>query len=416
MACCMVGFSSNALAQISSGETNPALVNRFFSGSDNIIWFSTSADLKKSIADLVNNAPSYGLDKSNYHPDQLKSYLTTTETDSTRLKNIDRVYADALISFCKDLYMGRDINNVLSYDEVSDKNFAKDNDRIITMVRAVRTPADLAGLIKTIEPSDQKYTALKTELATQIAQNNTDKVNQLENALNLHRWIHHFAFDKYIVVNIPTTAMSYYDHNAELITSKVVVGKPSKRTPRFSAYCNEVVFYPYWNVPASIASNELIPKFKKNPAAIDKLNIQVVDDKGNVIDHSGINWAQYSGDNFPYKFRQSTGCENSLGVIKFNLTDPFDVYMHDTNAKKLFESKSRFFSHGCIRVEKALELGSQLLPDKIDEAYLSSCFKDEQPKYVKLPKPVPVFVVYSTVDVNDSGAPQYYADVYHLLK
>jgi murein L,D-transpeptidase YcbB/YkuD len=281
---------------------------------------------------------------------------------------------------------------------------------------SVKTSSDLDSVIRSLEPPDNYYHVLKSELAIQIALNNDDKIRQLNTSMNLHRWIQHFKLDKYIVINAGSATLRYYEHNTECLFSKVIVGKPSTRTPRFAAYCNEAIFYPYWNVPRSIAVKELLPHFKRSLAAIDEMNMEVIDKSGKVINPRSINWAQYNRSNFPYSFRQQTGCDNSLGVIKFNLSDPFDVYLHDTNAKKLFESKYRYYSHGCIRIEKAIELGNMLLSNKIDDNYLISCLKDQKPVPVQLDKPVPVFVIYATAEVDDQGAVQYNKDVYHLFR
>jgi murein L,D-transpeptidase YcbB/YkuD len=146
------------------------------------------------------------------------------------------------------------------------------------------------------------------------------------------------------------------------------------------------------------------------------MSMQVVNRQGNVINPHSINWSQYNASNFPYGFRQATGCDNSLGVIKFNLTDPFDVYLHDTNNDKLFATANRYYSHGCIRVEKAIELGNALLQNKIDSNYLAACYSNQQPMPVALDNPVPVFVIYSTAHAGKDGTVQYAKDVYSLFR
>ena len=114
--------------------------------------------------------------------------------------------------------------------------------------------------------------------------------------------------------------------------------------------------------------------------------------------------------------RQSTGCDNALGVIKFNLTSPFDVYMHDTNLKSAFQSSYRYYSHGCIRLEKPIELGNFLLHGRLDPLFLQSCLKDQKPVTVKPDKPVPVFVVYGMAGFDAMNNVIYYKDIYRLMK
>ena len=218
------------------------------------------------------------------------------------------------------------------------------------------------------------------------------------------------------MVNIASAYLRYYEYDSIKLRMKVVVGKPSAKTPRFAAHCNQVILYPYWNVPASITLKELVPKFKKNPGYIDDLNMVVIDAKGNIVDHHKLNWKKYNSGNFPFRLRQSTGCDNSLGVIKFNLTSPLGVYLHDTNDKAGFLSGLRYYSHGCIRIEEPLELANYLLPNKIDSEFLESCLKEQIPVPINLVRPVPVFVIYQTVETNIINQIKFYKDVYGLLK
>ena len=145
------------------------------------------------------------------------------------------------------------------------------------------------------------------------------------------------------------------------------------------------------------------------------MNMQIVDNNGAVVSTSQLNWSAYTKNNFPYRFRQSTGCDNALGVMKFNLTDPFNVYMHDTNYKVAFLSQNRFYSHGCIRIEKPLELANLILPTPVDSLFVQSCLKDEQPMELNVISPVPVFVIYSTVSIDAKNNVVYYKDAYNLL-
>jgi murein L,D-transpeptidase YcbB/YkuD len=195
---------------------------------------------------------------------------------------------------------------------------------------------------------------------------------------------------------------------------KVVAGKLSTRSPRFSTWCWQVVLYPYWNVPEDIGLRELLPHFKKNSAYGESSNMQVLNKNGKVINPHSINWSQYNRSNFPYSFRQCTGCENSLGVIKFNLTDPFDVYLHDTNFKLAFLKDTRFLSHGCIRVEKPIELANYLLDNQVDSNFLKACYKGLQPIPVNLKEKVPVFVVYMPAEVVGDSV-KIYKDIYRLF-
>ncbi|WP_262920123.1 L,D-transpeptidase family protein [Niabella hibiscisoli] len=148
---------------------------------------------------------------------------------------------------------------------------------------------------------------------------------------------------------------------------------------------------------------------------LDVLKMQVIDSKGRIIDPRSLDWGKFTKNNFPFRFRQSTGCDNALGVIKFNLTSSYNVYLHDTNLKSDFQARSRYFSHGCIRVQKPILLANSFLEKQLDEAFLKASIKGQQPIVNKVSWPVPVFVLYMMADVNVDGTITYFPDVYNLF-
>ena len=161
---------------------------------------------------------------------------------------------------------------------------------------------------------------------------------------------------------------------------KSVVGRKKNPTPTIASYITNIVTFPFWNVPFSIASKELLPKVQKDESYLERNNFEVVDGKGNAIDDSDLNWDSYTEKNFPYFFRESTGPNNSLGVLKFNLGNPFSIYLHDTNSKSGFAKDSRFLSHGCVRLEKPIELADLLTRGKVNVWELKTGQKDTESK------------------------------------
>src|SRR4051812_40269375 len=117
---------------------------------------------------------------------------------------------------------------------------------------------------------------------------------------------------------------------------------------------------------------------------------------------------------FPFLLRQKPGCDNSLGRLKFDFDNPYHVYIHDTNVKFAFLAKKRFLSHGCMRVEKPYELAVALgiPPEKID---MADCLENKKPEIIPLPNPVPVFVIYATINVVN-GQLQWHEDAYHKIR
>ena len=400
---------------------NPEIVSAFYKFNQHkLFWFNNGEQyylLRIKLRNIIDSSENAGLEKNKYHFTDLKERINSAfaDKDSLAAMHLDKIFTDAAIAYAKDIYQGSNVSDWVNNDEISKKYEGADNNYLLNNFLAVKTPGDLQTFFNYIESDNKEYAALKIELKDQSKSDNDLKKLQLEISLNLFRWIHHFHFDKYIIVNITSATLRYYTSDSLSGTMKVVVGKPSTKTPRFATYCDQIIIYPYWNVPSSIALNELLPKFKKNPNHMDELNMLLMNAAGKIIDHHKLNWKSYNKSYFPFRIRQSTGCDNSLGVIKFNLTSPYSVYLHDTNNKNVFMSGFRFYSHGCIRIEEPIVLANKFLNMKIDSKYLESCLKDQIPVPIKLDKPVPVFVVYIPVEMINSKV-KYYNDVYGLLK
>jgi murein L,D-transpeptidase YcbB/YkuD len=400
----------------------PVLTAKFYQqNNQQLFWFNQdtgSLVLRQSLQLAIDSCKNTGLDKEKYHYNEIIASVENKylPADSAIVINMDKIFTDATIALSKDIYQGKNISSWINYDEVSGKYTDADNDYLLAEIASANSGSALTQFILSLEPAEKEYALLKDELKVQLQKKAAAEVKQLTTSLNYFRWIHHFKFEQCIVVNIASATLRYYEKDSIKLSMKVIVGKPSTKTPRFAAYCNQVILYPYWNVPPSIALNELLPKFKRRPAAIDELNMQVVDGSGRVVNHYNLNWAAYSRNYFPYRLRQSTGCDNSLGVIKFNVTDPYSVYLHDTNNKTAFLSGYRYYSHGCIRVKEPIELGNLLLNNRLDTTFLKACFKEKNPEPVDLLTPVPVMVIYSPAEMDKAGKIKYYKDVYGLLK
>jgi hypothetical protein len=245
------------------------------------------------------------------------------------------------------------------------------------------------------------------------------QLQQIKQTLNFYRYLNRFETDKFIMVNIPAARLAVFDKNGRReLPMDVIVGKPDKATPRFNCYVTDIVAYPYWNVPESIALKELMPKVKANPSFLDNQNMEILDSRDKPVDPETIDWSSVSASKFPYRFRQRSGCHNSLGLIKFVLDGPPAIYLHDTNARQLFDKTTdRWRSHGCVRVEKPVELANYVLGSpKFDEGFYNRCLTDQKPSSFKLPKPYPVFVTYNLADVNENGQLVYYKDIYSIKK
>ncbi len=244
------------------------------------------------------------------------------------------------------------------------------------------------------------------------------RAGQIKQSLNYWRWTGRLMEQEFILVNIPAARLQIVNRDSlRDLSMRVIVGKADTRTPSFTAYITKVITYPYWTVPFSIATKEMIPKIRRSLGYLEQNNLQVINNKGKEINPRSLNWWRYSKKYFPYTIRQSTGCDNSLGVLKFDLNSPFSIYLHDTNNRNLFANNNRYMSHGCVRVEKPMELAHFILEKGLDStivAKLDSCMKDQKPTDFKLKKKYPVLLLYMTADIDENNNLRFYKDIYAL--
>ncbi len=246
-----------------------------------------------------------------------------------------------------------------------------------------------------------------------------DSLRLIRQTLNFYRYINRFDPDQFVLVNIPAGELNVFDRTGKrLLPMQVIAGKPDKMTPCMATYIQDIVMYPYWNVPKNIALEEMLPRMKRNLAYIYNQNLQILDEKDHEVDPEDINWEELSETNFPYRVRQASGCENSLGLLKFNLANPLAIYLHDTNSRDLFTTTTdRWRSHGCVRVQKPVELANLVLgTPTFDAAFMNKCLIDQKPTTLPIPKRFPVFIVYNVADVDAAGKLRFYKDVYSLDK
>lgn len=301
----------------------------------------------------------------------------------------------------------------------TDQSFAKVTENVDTaVVGKLARATDVVAALKTDAATFSPYQTLLTKYNEVRKTASPTQLQHIRQTLNFYRYLNRFSDGKFIVVNIPAARLAVFDKMGKReLPMAVIVGKAAKATPRFNCYLTEVVAYPYWNVPEGIGVKEILPKVRENPSYLDSQNMDVLNTRDKPVDPESINWAKVSASNFPYRFRQRSGCHNSLGLIKFVLNGPPAIYLHDTNARELFDQTTDHWrSHGCVRVEKPVELANFVLgAPKFDEDFYNRCLADQKPSSFKLPKPYPVFVTYNLADVDEQGQLVYYNDVYKKL-
>jgi len=197
---------------------------------------------------------------------------------------------------------------------------------------------------------------------------------------------------RYIMVNVADASLSVIENGREVLASRIIAGKKSTPTPMFATTVTAVTVNPYWNVPVSIARNEIWPKVRRDPAYLSKHHM--------VVENGQI--------------RQLPGDDNSLGLIKLEMPNVFGTYLHDTPSRKLFAADERFLSHGCMRVDRIQPLAAYVLTGDAEKGLprIEAAIKERTNKTIRIENPIPVFVVYWTAIAEKNGMVGFRSDVY----
>jgi L,D-transpeptidase YcbB len=241
---------------------------------------------------------------------------------------------------------------------------------------------ELDGFFRSLRPRNPQYEALRQAL---LVETDADKRAILIRNLDRWRWMPLDMGHRYLLVNAPGFEVGLWDNGRIAGRWRVIVGKPSTPTPVFSAVVTGVTINPWWDVPPSIVAESVGRLTRTNPAEARR---------------RGYVWGGGA-------YRQRPGPGNALGLMKLVMPNPYKVYLHDTPTKALFEQPVRAFSHGCIRVDKALNLAERLLGRPVDADVTRG-------RTATLPfdDPIPVYITYFTADISEAGTVEYHGDIY----
>jgi len=222
-----------------------------------------------------------------------------------------------------------------------------------------------------------------------------------------------------ILINVAAFQLTLLKEGRVVLTSPVIVGRQSRKTPIFSSAITRVTVNPYWRVPRRIATQDILPKAKRDPSYLDSQSIRVYQLSGqtwNEVPQDSIKWTSFSTNNFPFRLVQEPGPENALGRVKFFLPNDYDIFLHDTPARELFNHSRRTFSSGCIRVDKALELAEYLLRQDRHDGFhtMVEALESGETRQINLASPVPIHIAYLTAWVDQDRRVQFRDDIYAL--
>lgn len=263
-----------------------------------------------------------------------------------------------------------------------------------------------------IEPDGRLGATTLAELNVPVER----RIRQVELNLERWRWIPRQLGDPHIFVNIPGFDLELVRGGVSVWRTRIVVGKAFSPTPVFSDRIVAVVVNPPWNVPKSIALGEYLRELRKNPRAFKRRGLRLLEGPeadAREVDPSTVNWHALSKGRFPYRLRQDPGPNNALGRLKFHLTNDFRIYLHDTPTRGLFGQSDRDLSHGCIRVERPLDLAGQLLGES-SQGLLREALDQTKERHLSLKPPVSIHILYLTARVDEAGALRLSPDVYEF--
>ncbi|MGE0683626.1 MAG: L,D-transpeptidase family protein [Candidatus Binatia bacterium] len=279
-----------------------------------------------------------------------------------------------------------------------------------TLVQAVKRFQKRHGLAVDGVIGSGTLAALNVSIETRIRQiiANMKRWRELPNDLG----------NRYIAVNIPNFTLDLIENEQLALHMKVVVGKmvEERNTPTFTANMTYLVLNPYWHVPKSIAEKELFPLSKKNPQYFAQNNFIVrrVAVEKQIPDPKATDGSMIAKTMYRYDLKQEPGPKNALGRVKFIFPNSYGVYLHDTPAKDFFNRSVRTYSHGCIRIEKPIDLAEYLLrgTEKWTRSAILDTIGRQKEKKVPLPEAIPVYIQYWTAWVDDKGIVQFRNDIY----
>ena len=368
------------------------------------VWTSRTAEASH-LWNAILHAGNQGLDPGLFHGSVI------TERGPT-LSPVERelLLSDAFLSYADALSRGA----MPIEDRADDEDLTPEPVDVVEVLDAAIATPNPAQLIEALAPSTPAYLALRRAYAENravseggIQMRGSDarkkpergvaesrsaaerRMRQLAVNLERLRWLpRHIPADR-VEVNAAIARLRLFHDDRPVFTARVVVGETDKQTPEFQSTISDILFNPPWNIPRSIAQKEILPRLAADPGYLSQHHMR---------------WRAGGS------IQQEAGPYSALGRLKFEMTDRYDVYLHDTPIKSLFQSGDRMMSHGCVRVENPRVLAQLLLgqsPDAIDRG-ISRGDTNRRP----LPSPLPIFIVYQTAYVESNGSIQFSSDPY----
>lgn len=417
--------------------------DEFFWLNDSLVSDKPAAQVADSMLFWLGDISRHGINPNLYSVDSIRERLQ--QIRSLKLqegKTMNRLLADveyqltaAYLSYVCQLKFGflpserrwnDSINRIpLKYCDVTFANAALDSLR-----------ANPIAALHGAQPSSPLYRKMQEELVRVNAWGKTDTTDYYRNRLlvNMERARWQYALDKgqkYVIANVAAFMLQAINEETDsILEMRICVGSVKNKTPLLSSRIYYMELNPYWNVPQSIIRKEIIPTYRRDTTYFTRNRMKVYDKNGLQVNPHQVNWAKYAGKGVPYTVKQDNKTGNSLGRIIFRFPNPHSVYLHDTPSRWAFTRNNRAVSHGCVRLQKALDFAffllkepDELLEDRIRIAMdikpvseegkklpVSAAYREL--KHYSLEKYIPLFIDYQTVYLSADNNLRYCEDIY----
>lgn len=397
--------AKDSTAKTTVRNVNAGIYTLYRSNDFHPLWIAESGNTKNA-EDLIKELealPGEGLPARRYNTAALSEELEAMKKNKNR-KDInaviewDKKLTGLYVQAANDLMYG-----VLDPEEVTDMWYHDNDTALVFDAKDNKFPS--------LDAYRSRLETYKSLVEQKKTAGNDSTSSMIDANLERLRWLPQSFEETYIMVVVPRMTMLMKENNKITQQMKVVVGRPDRETPSLNEKVVNIVYNPSWGVPPGIMKKDVIPGLlSKGEGYLDKKNLKVYDRQGNEVDASEVTQENYKS----YIFRQPPSERNALGQVKFNMPNPWDIYLHDTPSKGDFEKEDRYKSSGCVRLERALDLAAYVLKDmdNQDSLNIDEVLNAGETKYINLKNKLPVHIVYLTA-YDDGNGLQFYKDIYN---
>jgi murein L,D-transpeptidase YcbB/YkuD len=385
--------------------TLPAALSRFYGAR---AWRPAwSRNRAVELVAAVRAAPADGLRPADYPLDSIRALLDRPASGPADVAALDLLLSGTFLLYAEHVSSGR-------FTPWSADTMWSAAPASVDLAAALALATDsgpVASVLRGLAPPHAGYERLRAQLARASG----ERARQIEANLERWRWLPRDLGSRYIMVDIPAFTLQVTDSGRTARTTRVIVGRLDWPTPITTAPVTQIVFNPSWYIPRSIALAEVIPAQIRDSAYLYRTGIRVLPARGGQeIDPPTVDWRKVTERNYAYRLVQDPGPANPLGAVRLLVVNPFGVTLHDTPQRELFTHPVRVSSHGCVRVERALELAQFLLRDARGWTpdTVAAVLRAGRERAAVLPEAIPVVFAYWTAWVGDDGVLQFRDDLY----